>query len=73
MAPKRISFTAWIYLTIAILSLVEAFIPITNLILLISALIIIFVIIEFRFIPTAQKIAGGSLIIFGNKKILFIS
>ncbi len=65
MAPKRISFTAWIYLTIAILSLVEAFIPITNLILLISALIIIFVIIEFRFIPTAQKIAGGSLIIFG--------
>ena len=65
MVQKNISLTAWIYLAIAILSLIEAFVQVSALIHFISALIVIFVIIEFRLIPNAQKIAGGSLILSG--------
>jgi hypothetical protein len=65
VAPKYISFTAWVYLAIAVLTLVDAFVQIPVLIPLTSLLIIIFVVIEFRLIPTAQKIAGSGLIIFG--------
>ena len=65
MTPKYISFTAWVYLAIALLTLVDAFVKTSILIPLTSVLIIIFVIIEFRFIPTAQKFAGSGLIILG--------
>jgi hypothetical protein len=65
VAPKYISFSAWIYLTIALLTLVDAFVQAPILIPLTSVLIIIFVFIEFRLIPIAQKIAGSGLIILG--------
>ena len=65
MVPKRISLTAWLYFTIATLTLIDAFVQAPVLIPFTAILIIAFVVIEFRLIPIAQKIAGGVLIVIG--------
>jgi hypothetical protein len=65
VAPNHISFTACVYFAIATLTLIDAFVQAPFLIPLTAALIIAFVIIEFRSIPIAQKIAGGGLIVVG--------
>ena len=65
MVPKRISLTAWLYFTIATLTLIDAFVQAPVLIPFTAILIIAFVVIEFRLIPIAQKIAGGGLIVIG--------
>ena len=65
MPEQRISLSAWVYLAIAVLALVDAFVHLPSLIPVTAALIIAFIALEFRTIPMAQKIAGGGLILIG--------
>ena len=65
VAREPISLSAWVYLAIAALALVDAFVHVPSLIPVTAALIIAFIGLEFRTIPTAQKIAGGGLILIG--------
>ena len=65
MARQRISLSAWVYLAIAALTLVDAFVDVASLVPLTSALIIAFIVLEFRAVPMAQKIAGAGLIVIG--------
>ena len=65
MPQQRISLSAWVYLAIAALALVDAFVHAPSLIPVTAALIVLFIALEFRAIPTAQKIAGGGLILIG--------
>jgi len=62
---QRISLSAWVYLAIAVLALADAFVHVPPLIPVTAALIVLFVALEFRTIPAAQKIAGAGLILIG--------
>jgi len=65
VARQRISLSAWVYLAIAVLALVDAFVHVPSLIPVTAALIIAFVVLEFHAVPMTQKIAGGGLILIG--------
>ena len=59
---KNISVTAWIYLALCLVTLLDALFPISFLLEISTALIFIFVAFEFRSVPRPQQIAGGILI-----------
>ena len=65
VAQQRISLSAWVYLAIAVLALVDAFVHVASLVPVTAGLIVLFIALEFRTIPIAQKIAGGGLILIG--------
>ncbi len=65
MPQQRISLSAWVYVAIAALALVDAFVHVPSLIPVTAALIIALIALEFRAVPIAQKIAGGGLILIG--------
>lgn len=65
MTQQRITLSAWVYLAIASLALVDAFVHVPPLIPVTAGLIVLFVALEFRNIPAAQKIAGIGLIAVG--------
>jgi len=62
VADQRISLSAWVYLAIAVLALLDAFVHLPPLIPVTAGLIVAFIALEFRHVPMAQKIAGAGLI-----------
>ena len=59
---KNISLTAWIYLALCLVTLLDTLFPISFLLEISTALIFIFVAFEFRSVPRPQQIAGSILI-----------
>jgi hypothetical protein len=65
VTQSRIPVSAWIYLSIAIITLVETFVDLPALTLAAAALIILFIVLEIPFISRAQLATGGVLIGLG--------
>lgn len=65
MSAPRIPFSAWLYLAIAGLTLVEAFLPRAALANLTSVLILCFLCLEIRGVPRAQSVVGVLLVVGG--------
>ncbi len=64
-APASLHISSWIYLIIAILTITDAFWPSRQLVLLTSALIMVFLSLEFSKIQKLQKTAGFVLFLIG--------
>ena len=65
MNADRISKTAWLYFSISLLTILEAFVKLSWLAPFTSVVIVLFVVIEFKYIPRRQRIAGIILAILG--------
>ena len=65
MSQQRIGISAWVYLAIAVLTIVDAFVFLLPLVHLTGGLIILFIVLQFREIPLPQQIAGAGLILIG--------
>lgn len=65
MSKDRISFSAWLFCAIGVLTIIHAFFPIRTLVLIAAALIVLFLALQFRYIPRTQQIAGLGLIALG--------
>ncbi len=65
MPQQRIGISAWVYLAIAGLALVDAFVHVAQLVPVTAALIVLFIVLQFREIPFPQKIAGAVLTLIG--------
>ena len=65
MIPERSTFTAWLYLAIAVSTIVDFFQPQPILENVTSAMIVLFLVFEFGNLPRAQQIAGLVLIVVG--------
>lgn len=65
MTQDRISFSAWLFALIGLLTIVHAFVPLRALVLIAAALIVLFLVLQFRFIPRTQQVAGLVLIALG--------
>ena len=59
---KSIRFTAWVYLALCLITVLDTFVETAFLAEISSALIILFVLLEFRLVPRPQQIAGSLLI-----------
>ncbi|MFP6733130.1 MAG: hypothetical protein VB959_04740 [Rhodospirillales bacterium] len=62
---ERITLSAWIYLTIGLITIADAFIAIPSSAALSSLLIAVFIILQFQAIPRPQQIAGAVLLLIG--------
>ena len=56
------AFTAWVYLALCLITLLDTLVQISFLLEISAALISLFVLLEFRSVPRPQQIAGGLLI-----------
>ena len=65
MSTERIPTTAWLYLSIALLTILEAFVELSWLAPSTSVLIILFIVIEFKNIPRLQRVVGTILAVIG--------
>ena len=65
MPRERIGFSAWVYLAIVGLALVDAFVHLPQLVPVTAGLIVLFILLQFREIPFPQKIAGAVLTLIG--------
>ena len=65
MSQQRIAISAWVYLVIAGLALIDAFIHLPPLVPVTAGLIVFFILLQFREIPLPQKIAGIVLTLIG--------
>jgi len=65
LPQQRIGISAWIYLVIAGLALIDAFIHLPQLIPVTAGLIVLFIALQFQHVPLPQKIAGAVLTIIG--------
>ncbi len=71
MIRAPISFSSWIFLLIAILTILEAFFPSEPLILTTSILIVIFIAVEFRSLQNFHRLSAGVLLTIGIICALF--
>jgi hypothetical protein len=61
----RISITAWLYLSIAFLTVLDVFVKLGWIAPFTSVLIVLFIVIEFKNIPRYQQAAGAILVMIG--------
>ena len=65
MNTDRISITAWLYLSIAFLTVLDVFVKLGWIAPFTSVLIVLFIVIEFKNIPRYQQAAGAILVMIG--------
>tara|TARA_B100000315_G_scaffold259330_1_gene314941 strand:- start:640 stop:2007 length:1368 start_codon:yes stop_codon:yes gene_type:complete len=64
--PERLTFSAWIYLSICVVAIIDAFMPEVVLKLASAVLIVLYLALQIRWVPLKQGLAGLVLIGIGS-------
>jgi len=68
---KSIRFTAWVYLALCLITVLDTFVETAFLAQISTGLIILFVLLEFRLVPRPQQIAGSLLVTLSLIAVFF--
>ena len=66
MNPERLTLSAWIFLSVCLITIVDAFMPQMVFKLVSAGLIVVYLILQIRKIPIKQEFAGLILILIGS-------
>ncbi len=66
MNPERLTLSAWIFLSVCLITIVDAFMPQTVFKLTSAGLIVVYLILQIRKIPIKQEFSGLVLILIGS-------
>jgi len=64
--PERLTFSAWIFLSICVISIIDAFLPQAIFKLMSAGLIVSYLLLQIRWVPFKQCLAGLVLIGIGS-------